>query len=85
MADSYVPNPFGARHPQLTGIDPCEPSECWTTLYCPEDCFFGCEQKNVGSMFTEELTTTIAVQCSEVDTSPCTFNIPEIDIEIETE
>jgi hypothetical protein len=85
MADSYVPNPFGARHPQLTGIDPCEPSECWTTLYCPEDCFFGCEQKNVGSMFTEELTTTIAVQCSEVDTSPCTFNIPEIDIEIEIE
>jgi hypothetical protein len=83
--DSCMFFPFGAVHPGLTGQNPCEPSECWNTVYCPAECFFGCEQKNRGCHFTEELTTTISVECSELNTDPCTFDIPAIDIEIELE
>ncbi len=74
---------FGVRRRTITAEDPCEPSECYDTFYCPEDCFKGCRDKFFGCHFTSSLETTLTISCETYSNISCIYPIPQTQITLE--
>lgn len=80
---SVCPFPFGVIQKPITGYDPCEPSACYESFYCPENCFNGCRNKNFGCHFTKSLDTTLTINCQTFSNVSCVWPIPEMKITLE--